>query len=80
MKWLIWQNRIVKPKHFRQLILLILGIILSITHASAYIGPATVTMIWQITLASLLAAGYLVHIYWDRIKSTIKKQFNRSAK
>ncbi len=78
MKWLTWQNVIMKPKPRKMFILLILGISLTIANASAYIGPATVTMIWQITLASLLAAGYLVHIYWDRIKSTIKKTINRS--
>jgi len=78
MKSLILATKYIILNQRRQFILLILAIILSITQASAYIGPATASMIWQITLAALLSAGYLLHIYWDRIKNAIKRRFNRS--
>ncbi len=61
----------------RLLILLLIGFLFSITQASAYIGPATITMIWQVMLASFLAAGYLVHVYWDRIKFAVKNRFEK---
>jgi O-antigen/teichoic acid export membrane protein len=68
----IWIGRSRSKKEF--LVLLILGFFLSITQASAYIGPSTASMIWQLVLAMFLAAGYVVHLYWWRIKNLFKKK------
>ena len=54
------------------------GLLLSVFPASAYIGPSTASMIWQLMLAVLLAAGYMAHLYWWRIKGAIKKKLSRS--
>jgi len=78
MRILLNQTEIANIKPGRLTILFALGVLFSIAHASAYIGPATASMIWQMMLAALLSIGYLVHIYWDRIKIAFKKQLNKS--
>jgi hypothetical protein len=61
------------------LILSLLIALLSISHASAYIGPATASMIWQVMLAAVLSLGYLVHLYWFRIMNIFKNKPEKSS-
>jgi len=81
MKYLIPErfNYYLKSWH-RFLILLAVGLLLSMSHASAYIDPGTASMAWQFMLSVLLASVYAVHRYWTRIKETFQKMIGKSSK
>jgi len=74
---MIW----IKQLKSRQklLLLLLLGFILSVSQASAYIDPGTASMVWQLMLAVVLASVYAVHTYWIRIKNAIMRRFNKKS-
>jgi energy-coupling factor transporter transmembrane protein EcfT len=79
MKGLIPLIRIEQLRSRQKLLLLLLlGFILSVTQASAYIDPGTASMVWQLMLAVVLASAYAVHTYWIRIKNAIIGLFKKS--
>jgi len=71
-------NNYPKSLH-RFLILLTVGLLLSISQASAYIDPGTASMAWQFVLSLLLASAYVVHQYWARIKEMFLKKIGKSS-
>lgn len=44
--------------------------------SQAYLDPGTGSMILQITVGALLAAGYTIKVYWRKIVRFVKKCLN----
>ncbi|MDO8519085.1 MAG: hypothetical protein Q7T11_02850 [Deltaproteobacteria bacterium] len=42
--------------------------------AEAYLDPGTGSMIIQIVIGSILAAGYTVKVYWKKLKSFFQRK------
>jgi len=69
---LIW-GMIKLESRQRFILLLIIGLILSISQASAYIDPGTASVVWQFMLALMLGAAFTVRLYWTKIKDFSRK-------
>lgn len=63
----------------RFLFILAIGLLLSISQASAYIDPGVASVAWQFVLSVLLASLYVVHQYWTRIKRLFRKKIGKSS-
>lgn len=62
----------------RWLLLLMMAVVLSITHANAYIDPGTASVVWQILLATGLGVLYAVKVKWNYIKLVLQKNVGKS--
>lgn len=47
--------------------------------AHAYLDPGTGSYIWQIVLAAIVGLGFLVKVYWSKLKAAAKRLFSRTA-
>ena len=45
----------------------------------AYIDPGIGSMIFQVLIAGVVVAGFVIKIWWARIKSFVAKLFGKAA-
>jgi len=70
----------VRVRHAARLVVLLMGTDLLFSQgASAYIDPGTGSYMLQIGIAGLLAAGYMVKVYWKKIASYLARVLGRGA-
>jgi O-antigen/teichoic acid export membrane protein len=46
--------------------------------AHAYLDPGSGSYIWQILLATFVGLGFLVKVYWSKLKAAAKRLFSRT--
>jgi hypothetical protein len=42
--------------------------------AAAYLDPVTGSLVWQVVVGGLLAAGVTIRIYWNKLRSWFSKK------
>ena len=47
--------------------------------AHAYLDPGTGSYIFQLLLAALVGLGFLIKVYWKKIKSFFARLFSRAS-
>ncbi len=67
-------GKVVKP-------ILVLGLLSLVfpTRACAYIDPGTGTYALQMAVAGMLAAGYVVKVFWRKIVAAVSSPFRRGT-
>ena len=65
-------------KFFFAIFIAIIYLFASPKQAKAYIDPGAGSYIVQIIIASILGVLFAIKIYWDKIKSFIKKLFTKN--
>jgi len=63
-------------KFLRLFFLIILILWINVGIASAYLDPGFASMVWQVTIASVLGLIYAIKIYWTQIRKKIQEKIH----
>lgn len=64
-------------KHFKDIIVITIAIILLPQLAFAYLDPGTGSYIIQMVIAGLLSVAFLIKTYWSNIKLYLVNRFSK---
>lgn len=54
--------------------LLGLAMLIIVQPVSAYLDPGTGSFIWQMMIGIALGAGFMLKVYWQKLKASLRKR------
>jgi ABC-type Na+ efflux pump permease subunit len=75
----LWRNGMTAKRLLVSCVLVILLYLTFTPPAFAYLDPGTGSYIFQIIIAAIVGLGFIVKIYWAKIKAFLTRTFSKKA-